>query len=120
MQELEDSLRTYFGKHVQCIKLITGELVIGFVTNYSDTSFELNFPYQVTGRVIKPYCEIIREKSFRISFDQIIFSKRPTPEFVEVYLEEVVINDSVELSAWLMRLTKELIVASMEADRIVH
>lgn len=120
MLDLEDSLRIYFGKHVQCVKLVTGELVIGFATNYSETSFELNFPYLVNGRTIKPYCEIIREKSFRISFDQVIFTKRPTPEFVEVYLEEVVINNSVELSAWLLKLTKELIVASIESDRVVH
>ncbi len=120
MQELEDALRAYFGKTVVAVKLISGELLIGFASNYSEVSFDLNFPFQVDGRTIKPYCDIVREKSFKFALDHCIFSKKPTPEFIEVYLGEVVSSYPVELNGWLLKLTKDLIASSMEADRVVH
>lgn len=120
MQDLEDALRAYFGKTVVAVKLISGELLIGFASNYNEVSFELNFPFQVDGRVIKPYCDIVRDKSFRIALDHCIFSKKPTPEFIEVYIEEVVGRYPVDLNSWLLKITKDLIASSIEADRVIH
>ena len=76
MQDLEDALRAYFGKTVVAVKLISGELLIGFASNYTESSFNLNFPLQVDGRVIKPFCDIIRDKSFTIVFQHCIFTKK--------------------------------------------